>query len=46
LTAGSGVLLRPWGLGDAQAVMDAYQDEASGSDGTEAELGSLMAADR
>src|ERR1700741_5246070 len=28
LTAGSGVLLRPWGLGDAQAVMDAYQDEA------------------
>jgi ribosomal-protein-alanine N-acetyltransferase len=28
LTAGSGVLLRPWSLGDAQAVMDAYQDEA------------------
>jgi len=28
LTAGSGVLLRPWNLGDAQAVMDAYQDEA------------------
>jgi [ribosomal protein S5]-alanine N-acetyltransferase len=26
LTAGSGVLLRPWRLGDAQAVMDAYQD--------------------
>jgi RimJ/RimL family protein N-acetyltransferase len=28
LTAGNGVLLRPWSLGDAQAVMDAYQDEA------------------
>jgi [ribosomal protein S5]-alanine N-acetyltransferase len=28
LTAGRGVLLRPWRLGDAQAVMDAYQDEA------------------
>src|ERR1700751_5275938 len=28
LTAGSGVLLRPWSLGDAQAGMDAYQDEA------------------
>jgi ribosomal-protein-alanine N-acetyltransferase len=28
LTAGNGVLLRPWTLGDAQAVMDAYQDEA------------------
>ena len=28
LAAGSGVLLRPWGLDDAQAVMDAYQDEA------------------
>jgi RimJ/RimL family protein N-acetyltransferase len=28
LAAGSGVLLRPWRLGDAQAVMDAYQDEA------------------
>jgi ribosomal-protein-alanine N-acetyltransferase len=28
LTAGSGVLLRPWSLDDAQAVMDAYQDEA------------------
>ena len=28
LTAGSGVLLRPWSLGDAQAVLDAYQDEA------------------
>jgi [ribosomal protein S5]-alanine N-acetyltransferase len=28
LTAGTGVLLRPWSLGDAQAVMDAYQDEA------------------
>jgi len=27
LTA-DGVLLRPWSLGDAQAVMDAYQDEA------------------
>ena len=26
LTAG-GVLLRPWTPGDAQAVMDAYQDE-------------------
>jgi RimJ/RimL family protein N-acetyltransferase len=26
--AGSGVLLRPWSLGDARAVMDAYQDEA------------------
>jgi [ribosomal protein S5]-alanine N-acetyltransferase len=28
MTAGSGVLLRPWGLGDAEAVMGAYQDEA------------------
>ena len=28
LTAGSGVLLRPWSLGDAPAVLDAYQDEA------------------
>jgi RimJ/RimL family protein N-acetyltransferase len=28
LTAGVGVVLRPWGLGDAQAVVDAYQDEA------------------
>ena len=28
LAAGRGVLLRPWSLGDAQAVMDAYQDEA------------------
>ena len=28
LTAGGGVLLRPWSLGDALAVMDAYQDEA------------------
>jgi [ribosomal protein S5]-alanine N-acetyltransferase len=28
LTAGSGGLLRPWSLGDAQAVMDAYKDEA------------------
>jgi RimJ/RimL family protein N-acetyltransferase len=28
LTAGSGVLLRPWSSGDAQAVMDAYQDAA------------------
>src|ERR1700722_3201452 len=28
LTAGGGVLLRPWGLGDAQAVMDAFQDAA------------------
>lgn len=26
LRAGDGVLLRPWSLGDAQAVMDAYQD--------------------
>jgi ribosomal-protein-alanine N-acetyltransferase len=26
LTVGGGVLLRPWSLGDAQAVMDAYQD--------------------
>ncbi|MFE7546742.1 GNAT family N-acetyltransferase [Streptomyces gardneri] len=26
LTAGDGVLLRPWTLRDAQAVMDAYQD--------------------
>ena len=25
--AGGGVLLRPWSLGDAQAVMDAYQDD-------------------
>jgi ribosomal-protein-alanine N-acetyltransferase len=28
LTAGGGALLRPWSLGDAEAVMDAYQDEA------------------
>jgi ribosomal-protein-alanine N-acetyltransferase len=28
LTAGGGVLLRPWSLGDALLVMDAYQDEA------------------
>ncbi len=28
LAAGSGVLLRPWSLGDAQAVMDAYHDQA------------------
>lgn len=28
LTAGSSVLLRPWSLGDAQAAMDTYQDEA------------------
>jgi [ribosomal protein S5]-alanine N-acetyltransferase len=28
LTAGGGVLLRPWSLDDAEAVMDAYQDEA------------------
>jgi [ribosomal protein S5]-alanine N-acetyltransferase len=28
LTAGSGVLLRPWSLGDVQAVMDVYRDEA------------------
>ena len=28
LTAGSDMLLRPWSLDDAQAVMDAYQDEA------------------
>jgi len=28
LTADGGVLLRPWTLGDAQAVMDAYQDRA------------------
>jgi ribosomal-protein-alanine N-acetyltransferase len=28
LTAGRGVLLRPWSLGDAPAVMDAYHDEA------------------
>ena len=27
LTAGGGVLLRPWSIDDAQAVMDAYQDE-------------------
>jgi ribosomal-protein-alanine N-acetyltransferase len=27
-TVGGGVLLRPWSLGDAPAVMDAYQDEA------------------
>jgi ribosomal-protein-alanine N-acetyltransferase len=27
LTAGGGVLLRPWSPGDARAVMDAYQDE-------------------
>ncbi|MFF3617242.1 GNAT family N-acetyltransferase [Streptomyces sp. NPDC002580] len=26
LTAGDDVLLRPWDLGDARAVMDAYQD--------------------
>ena len=28
LTAGGGVLLRPWSRDDAPAVMDAYQDEA------------------
>src|ERR1700677_4946926 len=28
VTVGGGVLLRPWSLGDAQGVMDAYQDEA------------------
>jgi ribosomal-protein-alanine N-acetyltransferase len=28
LTADGDVLLRPWSLDDAQAVMDAYQDEA------------------
>jgi RimJ/RimL family protein N-acetyltransferase len=28
VTVNGGVLLRPWSLGDAQAVMDAYQDEA------------------
>jgi [ribosomal protein S5]-alanine N-acetyltransferase len=28
LTADSGVTLRPWSLGDAQAVMDAYRDDA------------------
>jgi [ribosomal protein S5]-alanine N-acetyltransferase len=28
VTVGGGVLLRPWILGDAQAVMDAYQNEA------------------
>src|SRR5580698_2080101 len=28
LTGGGGVLLRPWSPGDAQAVMDAYHDEA------------------
>ena len=28
LTAGDGVLLRPWSLDDAPAVMDAYQDAA------------------
>jgi [ribosomal protein S5]-alanine N-acetyltransferase len=28
LTADRGVLLRPWSLGDAQPVLDAYQDEA------------------
>jgi hypothetical protein len=28
LTAGGGVLLRPWSLDDAQAVLDAYQDKA------------------
>jgi ribosomal-protein-alanine N-acetyltransferase len=28
LTAGGGVLLRPWGLGDAQAVMDAWDGTA------------------
>jgi ribosomal-protein-alanine N-acetyltransferase len=28
VTVGGGVLLRPWSLGDAEAVMDAYQDEA------------------
>jgi [ribosomal protein S5]-alanine N-acetyltransferase len=28
MAAGSGVLLRPWGLDDAEAVMGAYQDEA------------------
>jgi hypothetical protein len=28
LTVGSGVPLRPWSLGDAQVVMDAYQDDS------------------
>jgi ribosomal-protein-alanine N-acetyltransferase len=28
LAADDGVLLRPWSVGDAQAVMDAYRDEA------------------
>jgi RimJ/RimL family protein N-acetyltransferase len=28
LTAGDGVLLRPWSPDDAEAVMDAYQDQA------------------
>jgi [ribosomal protein S5]-alanine N-acetyltransferase len=28
LTGGNGMLLRPWSLGDAQAVMEVYQDEA------------------
>jgi ribosomal-protein-alanine N-acetyltransferase len=28
LPAGGGVLLRPWSLDDAQAVLDVYQDEA------------------
>jgi RimJ/RimL family protein N-acetyltransferase len=28
LTVGDGVLLRPWSLDDAEAVMDAYQDAA------------------
>jgi [ribosomal protein S5]-alanine N-acetyltransferase len=28
LTAGAGVLLRPWSPGDAKAVMDTYQDAA------------------
>jgi [ribosomal protein S5]-alanine N-acetyltransferase len=28
VTAGGAVLLRPWSLGDAPAVLDAYQDEA------------------
>jgi RimJ/RimL family protein N-acetyltransferase len=28
LPAGGGIVLRPWALGDAQAVLDAYQDEA------------------
>jgi ribosomal-protein-alanine N-acetyltransferase len=28
LTAGDGALLRPWSLGDADAVMDAFHDQA------------------